>query len=269
EQWAAFYFDFEVAPLFRERGLKSKIFGEAFSLAESSGIGLHYFYCALDDLAAVDFLRNQIGGEPVGSYHTLRWPVYRKKRTRRNFASASAGEVHETYLRECGPFDFYSNPLENGKLPGYVASFSGEKAGCSIWSNEELLPERVVSTSVLTRIAREVISYRPFDLFSWPRLPAPGGLIKRWFLFDFWAENPDSAVDLMCRINNLGLEKGIDSCEVVHQTDQSWVGELRAAAPILFSPVRSFTLLLKSKEGGMQPLIYPYVDVRDLAGNRG
>ncbi len=268
EQWAAFYFDFMVAPLFRERGLRSKIFGEAFSLAEASGVALHYTYCALEDFASVDFLRNQIGAEPVGSCHTLRWPVYRKKRTKREFLSADVAEVHEAYLRECGPFDFYSNPLENGKLPGYVASFSGEDAGCSIWSNGEILPERVVSNSILTRIAREAISYRPLDLFSWPRVPAPGDLIKKWFLFDFWAGNPDSAVELMYRVNNLALEKGIDSCEVVHQTDQAWIGELRAVAPIFFSPVHSFTLILKSKEGAMQPLVYPYVDVRDLAGNR-
>jgi GNAT superfamily N-acetyltransferase len=262
---AAFGFDLRVHPELRGQGLAPCLFAAAlrWGLARAD---LAYTYVMAGNAAAAR-LALRFGIE-VGGYTYLVLPVLHRREARLRPANASTQEVHAEMRRVAGPFDFYADPLGEGRAPGHVASWllripSG-LAGCSAWDNRAILAEVVESLPVPFRLARHVLAAWPLRRWSWPRIPEPGEELRSWYLFDVFATGAEPARELLRAVNAAAAEAGIDWLYLAHGTGESWVGALRAEVPRPFAPLVPYRLIMTCRDAPPPRIGRLYVDIRDL-----
>ncbi len=94
-------------------------------------------------------------------YDCLIWPVFRRRKVLRSSQMVGAEEVHQALLRVFSPFGFYTDPFANGHMQGHKFSLLNEAAGCSIWSNQEILEEKVERVQPFYRWAGHAFSLWP------------------------------------------------------------------------------------------------------------
>jgi GNAT superfamily N-acetyltransferase len=132
-------------------------------------------------------------------------PVYRLRRGAGQCQSARFAEVHDAYLRN-RPREFVTS-LPGEKLLGLAGSVvrtDGMDAGCSLWTNENLLAEEVLRVPRTFRALRPVVTcLRPF--VNLPRVPRSGEVFRSWFIFDMFAESDRAALGLLAAVNNRAL----------------------------------------------------------------
>ncbi|HSB62990.1 MAG TPA: GNAT family N-acetyltransferase, partial [Thermoanaerobaculia bacterium] len=159
---AAFLFDFRVRPELRGLAI-GRTLAEALLAWAAPRSELAYTYAMGDNPAAA-----RVGlllGSDAGGYSYLAYPSFRERPFAGRLSSASMAEVHGHKRRAAGPWDFYANPLAEGRAAGHVGSWLLEGpdglAGCSAWSNRGILEEVVVSLPLGLRLARRAVAALP------------------------------------------------------------------------------------------------------------
>ncbi len=263
---AGFFFDARVHPEVRRKGIGRRLAQAAYdwSMGEAS---FAYTYTLAENRVAARLVR-LFGGVDVGGYAYLVYPCHRKREPGCAPRPATFEEVHAALMAHPPPFDLYSNPRcepgRGGYLASWIADRKGEKAGCSIWSNEQILAEVIERVPLAVRLAGSVSGLPFVRSYPWPAFPRPGRVIRSWYLFDFFATDRDLARGLMRHVANQAREQGIEFCYLAHDPREPWVDALRSDVPRLFSPVIPYRMLMRSRSGGPPDLDRIYVDVRDL-----
>jgi hypothetical protein len=145
-------------------------------------------------------------------------------------------------------------------MRGHVASFAVEGAGCSVWTNAELLAEEVVRLPLPLRVlARLGAAVRP--LVRFPEVPKPGETVRSWFLYDLYATSADALGQLLDAVNDAALERDRVVLYLLLQDTDPLLEWARAARRLAFSfPYR----LLARGSRVPHPGDRVYLDIRDL-----
>ncbi len=262
---AAFGFDLRVHPSFRHRGLGRRLFRWALDWGMEHA-DLAYTYAVAGNRPALEIATSQ--GGIAGGYAYLVYPVHRKLATGRPLAPAGLAEVHAEMRRVEGPFDFYCDPLLEGRMPGHVASWlcgrGLSRAGCSAWSNRGILGEVVESLPLSLRLLGRALEAPPLRRLHLPRIPRPGEELRSWYLFDFFSTDEGVARDLVRGVAGEALDRGIEWLYLPFGLDDPRLGSLRADVPRLFAPTVGYRLVVHRPGGMPEPIERLYVDVRDL-----
>jgi predicted N-acetyltransferase YhbS len=188
-------------------------------------------------------------------------PVYKKFRVEDYSCSTSSLQVHEQYLRSNPDKEFLPG-FNPEKLTGYVGSFIQKKrnAGCSIWTNENILAEQVMRIPTYMEILR--ILSGPLRFFwKLPSIPKSGQILRSWFLFDLFAENPQSLRALLHAAANSALDQEKNFLYLLLQNSDPLLKWIRQ------SKLKNFTfpyLLLARGSICPSPEENIYIDIRDL-----
>lgn len=263
---ASFFFDARVHPDSRGRGIARRL-GRLCTEWGLARAEFGYTYTLADNRIARG-AAEVLGGVISGGYSYLVYPCFRRRPVASAIERSSFEETHAALLASSPPFDFYANPGCREGLGGYVGSWlltSGrQRAGCSAWSNQDILAERIESVPAAVSLAGRLSRLPLVSRASWPHIPAPGEVLRSWYLFDFFATEPPMARDLLRHVAAEAMERGIDYCHIPHDPRASWVAAARADVPKLFAPVVPYVLLVKTPSGDPLPFDRTYVDVRDL-----
>lgn len=120
-----------------------------------------------------------------------------------------------------------------GRMRGHVGSFAVEGAGCSVWTNADLLAEEVVRLPLpLWALGRLQSALRP--LVSLPEVPGPGETVRSWFLHDLYADSADALRRLLNAVNDSALERGRVVLYLLFQDTDPVLGWTRAARRLAF-----------------------------------
>ena len=251
-------YDLRIHPQFRKYGT-AKTLTEAVIKSFGTEIDCNYTFVAAQNERALGFVKRSFGAQVIIPFVYFIIPVYRKT-VSVTMQNDSAEYVHNAFLQHNEKLQFVP-PFKTEKLLGYVKSLSlGNIAGCSIWTNENLLAEQVVNLpwqlsalSVLQKMINPVIST--------PKIPKKNEILKSWFLFDLFANNEKSLMNMIRSISNSAYEQGKDYLYVFLQKDSPMCLMLSQL------PVKMFTLpyyyLARGKHiPNASDMIY--ADIRDL-----
>ncbi len=143
-------------------------------------------------------------------------PVYKRFKAGDTSGSTSSLLVHEQYLRANPDAEFLPG-FDPGKLTGYVDSFLHKEkhTGCSIWTNEHILAEQVMRIPAYMEVLR--ILSGPLRMFwKLPSIPKTGQILQSWFLFDIFADNPQSFRSLLQAVINSALDQEKDFIYILY-----------------------------------------------------
>jgi GNAT superfamily N-acetyltransferase len=262
---AAFFFDHRVHPDFRGRHIGTRLARELYALTQDAS--MIYGYIVADNAEARRLAVSRSTHSTSG-YGYLVFPTFRRRPVRETASEVGLAEAHAALLRAVPPFDFYTDPTQGGSTRGHAASFivrrGSHVAGCSAWDNGEILAEVMTALPWKLRALRALFGLAPSAL-ALPHVPAPGEKLRSWYLFDFFATDPELGRELLRHVNNAALERGIDYGYVIHLPSDPWLGALRKELPRAFAPIVSYRMFARFRQGGPFPAIErPYIDVRDV-----
>jgi hypothetical protein len=263
---ASFFFDLRVHPDFRGFRLSRRVSRPAFDwgLARSDFV---YFYAVSGNVAPPHIART-VGMAKLGGYAYLVYPAYRRLPVEGRPERVSFQEAHAALLDASPPFDFYADPGCQPGVGGYLESWLLRKdrdvAGCSVWTNREILGEVVEAVPRAFRWTGALLRAPLLRRVRLPHIPRPGEELASWYLFDFFATHPALARSLLRHLAARALDEGIDYCHVPHQPGAPWVEAARSDVPRPFSPILSYALVGRTATGETPRLERVYVDVRDL-----
>jgi len=189
-------------------------------------------------------------------------PVYKKRKEQANWKSETAKNVHDAFLKRKKSLEFLS-VFNEVKLAGHVMSLElkGQaRAGCSIWTNEELLAEQVTRIPFRLKVVR-VLSRLLKPVIKFPHIPAKDEIMPSWFLFDLHAEDVRSLRSLLAAVNNQALARGRTYLYILFQDTDPLLQQMRDAG------LRHFTFPYRFLARGRA---FPrksdciYIDIRDL-----
>jgi hypothetical protein len=145
-------------------------------------------------------------------------------------------------------------------MHGHVASFAVEGAGCSVWTNADLLAEEVVRLPLpLRTLGRLQSALQP--LVPLPEVPKPGETVRSWFLHDPYADSADALRRLLDAVNDAALEQDRVVLYLLFQDTDPLLEWTRAARRLAFTfPYR--LLARGSRVPHRDDRLY--LDVRDL-----
>lgn len=262
---AGYFYDLRVDPEFRS--LKLKIAKTmCLRITERISARADFVYCmiAARNLRALHLVKRYYEARVIIPFKFLVNPVYKKKKTRGPVEVVDFMNAHERFLRHSPGLDFYCTP-DPGRLPGYVGSFLSEsplgEAGCSVWSNKDILGERIECVPKRYERIRGVFeAVSPF--LKTPHIPEKGETLDSWHLFDFYATTPASARELFCQINNSALRENKSYIYLPIQENEDFFPDLKKCC-WRFSPVIDYFVLANGKEVP-QKNAKIYIDIRDL-----
>ncbi len=268
---AGFFYDGRVDPEFRGRYLAVQVLRDGGEDCRKNGVETLYSFCVADN-PAVPPQMQKIGLFQTGFYYYLVWPVFRRFKVdpRVSLSYPEGREVFDFAQKANGPSEFQGLPYSDGILRGYRKSYRvdgpGGMAGCSIWSNEGILEERVISLPRIYGPMARVQSLPGIDRLPLPRIPRSGELLSSWYVYDFFAASAESTVELMKRVNAEAQACGVRFCYLVcPRLDLPWVRRLGAVLPRIFSPFVAYRLLSNLVPGeGVSPVLGVDPDIRDL-----
>ncbi len=262
---AGYFYDLRVDPEFRS--LKLKI-GKTMCLRITERISAKadFVYCmiAARNLRALHLVRRYYEARAIIPFKFLVNPVYKKKRTRGAVEVVDLVDAHERFLKNNPKRDFYC-PADPARLPGYVRSYRSDsslgEAGCSVWSNKEILGERIDSIPKKYRRIRSVFkAVSPF--VKTPHIPEKGEVLDSWHLFDFYATSPASAEELFYQINNAAFKENKSYIYLPLQESEDFFPALERCC-WRFSPHLEYVILANGKDVPKKNSKI-YIDIRDL-----
>jgi ribosomal protein S18 acetylase RimI-like enzyme len=262
---AGYFYDLRVDPDYRSLRMKiAKKMCKQIAKRISLKADLVYCMIAARNLRALHLIRRYYEAKVIIPFKFLVNPVYKKRRAKGLIKVVDFGEAHERFLRCNLNRNFYCSPNVMGLL-GYVRSyrlesFSGE-AGCSIWSNKEILGERIESVPKKYETIRSVLKVAS-SLMNTPHIPEKGESLDSWHLFDFYASTPASARELFLQINNAALQHNKTYIYLPLQESEDYFSVLKKCC-WKFSPVIDYFVLANGKELP-QKNSKIYIDIRDL-----
>lgn len=255
----AYLYDLRVHPDYRKHGIALRIIK---ALCEDIGPNIECIYTLIagENERALGLARRIYGlhTEMPLTYAII--PVYKKFREEEGYRFTNASEVHEEYLT-MNPDVQFIPAFDETRLPGYVSSIVLQKGGggCSIWTNENLLKEQVVSIPLHLRILSTLT--KPLRLFlKLPYIPQRGETIRSWFLFDFYAANTKSARNLLTAVNNIALNHDRTFLYLLLQSNNPILEFIRESGKVYTIP---YFFLAKGQNTPSETESI-YIDIRDL-----
>jgi ribosomal protein S18 acetylase RimI-like enzyme len=253
-------YDLRVHPDFRKFGLARKL-TDAVMHYFPDRIDSYYTYVAGQNERAHAFVKRGIGAQVMIPLTYVIIPVYKKQHRVPEHNNVSMDEIHNLYHINNPEVEYFTDP-DPVRLIGYVGSVKlrDDKAGTSIWTNENILAEQVIGLPNRLKIMR-LMQKIAAPIVKLPRMPGIGETLKSWLLFDFFAMDEQSLRRLLRIVNNLALNSGKDFIYILLQNNNPLLEMLQ------HSPLRMFTLpyifMAKGKE---LPDCddHIYIDIRDL-----
>ena len=261
---AAFLFDLRVHPSLRGRGIGQRLSSEAIAwgLRRSE---MAYTY-TMSDNRVVSYMSALFGATDVGSYCYSVIPTRRALPARIQPARSCFREVHEAMRGVSGRFDLYADPAAAMEGSGYVASWmarsGGAVAGCSAWTNREILAEVVESVPWPFRVVRSLDRAFPRVGHRFPRIPRDGEVLSSWYLFDSFSTDATLGRDLLRHVASEARGRGVDYLYLSHSPGDAHAQAARRDQ--LISPLIPYRLLARRRDGATPRIGRFYVDVRDL-----
>lgn len=255
----AFYFDLRVHTAFRRQGIAQQLGWAAKKWSVENGAKYHYLYC-VDDNVAMKSISAIVNGVEVGGYDLLIWPVYKYFSQSTVLLENNAKAIHDECVRTNGPYDFYTNPMQEDRLAGYISSYRFNSAGCSLWSNKGILEELIEKIPRRLSLLGWIMRRWPVNVLRLPHVPKRGDVMKSLYVFDLYARDQSDGVSLIQQINNMAIDLGYEYLYIIDPPGKGLVDVLREQVPKVFSPKMRFSLLSHSSE----LLSKIYVDIRDL-----
>jgi ribosomal protein S18 acetylase RimI-like enzyme len=262
---AGYFYDLRVDPDYRSLRIKiAKKMGMQIAKRISLKADLIYCMIAARNLRALHLIRRYSEAKVIIPFKFLVNPVYKKRRARGLIKVVDFGEAHERFLRHNPNRNFYCSPNLMSLL-GYVRSYrlesSSGEAGCSIWSNKEILGERIESIPKKYETIRSVLKVAsPF--MKTPHIPEKGESLDSWHLFDFCASTPASARELFLHINNAAFQHNKTYIYLPLQESEDFFPVLKKCC-WKFSPVVDYFVLANGKALPRKNAKI-YIDIRDL-----
>ncbi len=189
-------------------------------------------------------------------------PVYKVRRDEKPCEVSDPDEIHGAYLEQNPGIEFLP-AFNRNKLSGYVTSLrlrNPVRAGCSVWTNENILAEQVTripsSLKILGAVSRLLKRW-----IKLPHIPVPNEIVRSWFLFDLYAEDLQSFLGLLAGLNNLALANGRTYLYLLLQNSDPLFKMLRASGFKHFS--FPYLFLAKGKAFPHETDSI-YIDIRDL-----
>jgi len=262
---AGYFYDLRVDPLFRSSAMNiAKKMCSHITERISSKADLVYCLVAAHNPRALRLINRYHKAGVIIPFKYVVNPVYKKRKTGGLIKDLSFQENHERFLSHNRDRDFYCTP-ELGRMRGYVASYrletSSGEAGCSVWSNKEILGERIERIPKKYRMFQRALkAASPF--VKTPQIPVKGETLDSWHLFDFYASTPGSARELFLHLNNTALEQKKKYVYLPVQENEDFFPILKKCC-WKFSPDINYFILVDGKELP-QKNAKIYIDIRDL-----
>jgi len=262
---AGYFYDLRVDPEYRglKLGITTKMCSQIIERISSKS-DLIYSLVAAQNIRALKLIKRDYEPRVMIPFKYLVNPVYKKRRVRGTVAEASLEETHEVYLKYNPDLDFACS-LDRERLMGYVKSFrlesSSGEAGCSVWSNKDILGERIERIPKKYLRLQQVLKLIS-PIMKTPHIPRPGEILDSWYVFDFYASTPASARELFLQTNNAALGYGRKYLYLPIQEDQDFFPVMKRCC-WKFSPVIDYFILANGQELP-RTRARIYIDIRDL-----
>ncbi|MFQ5798493.1 MAG: GNAT family N-acetyltransferase [Bacteroidota bacterium] len=258
---AAYIYDLRVHPDYRNYGLAKRL-ASAVLADIGQSVDCIYTLIAGQNERAIGLARRSFGAMVVLPLIYAVLPVYKRLRNEEDHRFRNASRVHEMYLKRNRCIEFVPQ-FDEKKLHGYVASVSLgnlEEGACSIWTNENLLAEQVVTVPVYFRILRVMSTpLRPF--LKMPSIPMSDEIVRSWYLFHFYATNQRSARNLIATVNNFAVTHDKKFLYILLQShDPALVLIRRSGCPVFTFP---YLLFAKGQKIPCQS-DKVYLDIKDV-----
>jgi hypothetical protein len=258
---AAYMYDARVHPDFRKKGVSLRLAHACFEHVGTAADCIYTWVAGQNERCLKPATR-LLGMKRLEPFTYVVFPVFKRRRVNAEWCDASAGETHENYLRHNGNMDFIPD-FDERSLLGFVSSIKLSNSGscaCSIWTNEGLLEEQVVSIPQIYRLIRAVARpLRPWmDL---PHIPKPAEILRSWFLFDFSAEESKDAKKLISIVNNLALKENRQFLYLLLQDNSPLLRDMRKSGLWFYTFPYCFLAKGPMTPGPGDKI---YVDIRDL-----
>jgi ribosomal protein S18 acetylase RimI-like enzyme len=184
-------------------------------------------------------------------------PVYRHRGVQ-SVAHVDPAQVRSRHLAAVRPTFLPAYRPE--RMNGYVKSVAVQGAGCSIWTNADLLAEEVVRLPLSLRALSVLHTLlRPIALL--PEVPHPGEVIRSWFLYDVYAESRDALGHLLDAVTNIALDHQRTVLYLLLPDDDPLLAWVQYARRLVFTfPYR----FIARGHRVPNPSDRIYLDVRDL-----
>lgn len=257
---AAYVYDLRVHPDYRNQGVGKRL---ASSLLSEIEPGTHcaYIFVSGENRIALKMAQERFGAQVVVPLTYAILPVYKSFEEIVSFRDAGVLEVNEAFLRLNRGIEFVS-PLDESRLLGYVKSviLDSGMAGCSIWSNENLLAEEVVKLPAYFRLMKIAGSlFGPF--LKVPSIPGPSESIPSWHLFDVFARDADHLHRLCKAVVNYALSQDRTVLYLLRQRNDPLFTWLKHSGLKMFTFPYFFLARGDMMPRGTDRI---YIDVRDL-----
>lgn len=257
---ALYGYDLRVHPEFRRQGI-GRTLGEA--QIEDLGKNADCIYTLVhgQNKRAYSLVSQYFSPDVVIPLTYVVLPVYKRSRGKNRCHFSAPLQIHQRYLSNNGQREFLPE-FSPDKLLGHVDSLSvqGRSAGCSIWTNENILAEQLMRIPSLFNLLRLMCG--PLRVFcDLPVIPKPGEILQSWFLYDLYADDRANFQKLIQAVNHLALDYHKDFLYILLQeTDPllKWIKSLK---------LRAFTfpyLFLAKGDICPSPTDSIYIDIRDL-----
>jgi GNAT superfamily N-acetyltransferase len=257
---AAYMYDLRVHPDYRKKGVSFQLTRALFDDIGGQADCLYTWIAGENDRCLLP-ARRLFGMKTVIPFTYAVFPIYRKKKIPADFTFSNAETTRRAYLDRSSPVELVPD-FGAGRYPGYVTSIvlKTGKAGCSVWTNENLLEEQVVSVPRRYRLGRALTTpLRPF--FDLPWIPKPNDTIPSWFLFDFSAADLNGAIALLTVVNNMAYEKGRKTMYLLLQNNSPLLAAIRKLNFWMFAFPYCFLAKGTAVPDSSETV---YVDIRDL-----
>jgi ribosomal protein S18 acetylase RimI-like enzyme len=258
---ALYVYDLRVHPAHRKTGVGKRL---ADVLIDDLGRNADCIYTLINgqNEKALGLARRYFLPEVIIPLTYALIPVYKERREKTLWKFSGAAENHDAYLRQNPDLEFLP-AFNRRRLTGHVASLmleSPERAGCSVWTNEDILAEQVIRLPSFLRalgMANRLLG----RWFRLPHIPAQGEIIRSWFLFDLWADDAQSLAGLLAVVNNQALADRRSYLYILLRENDRLLMRLRGSGLKVFSLPYLFLAKGQSMPRETDAI---HIDIRDL-----
>lgn len=255
-----YLYDLRIHPDYRHHGI-AKHLNNAIVDSFGMSVDCYYSFIAGQNTRAIEIAVKGFGAKVVIPFTYMIFPVYKEITLKSQYEITTAAEIHNNFMKCNKSLEFVPD-FDKKNLAGFVTGFKNKNNsnGSSIWTNENLLCERIERIPLHFQIYRNISTIiRPF--IKLPIIPKKYEILRSWFLFDFNIENVHSAHQLLCHLNNFALREGKTFLYILLQNNDPNLLLLKQAGLKYFKLPYFFLAkgsILPQKDKKI------YVDIRDL-----
>ena len=256
-----YLYDLRVHPNYRKQGIGTYLLQTAINEIGKE-TDCTYTLVAGENESALNLSKFLTGSTVSIPLTYLVIPVNKKHSGKNEYQTVSANDTHDRYFKLNNDIEFLPE-FDEKKLLGFVSSIAIGKtadAGCSMWTNENLLAEQVVSVPFYYRLMK--ILPAPLRQFmNLPYIPKPTDTILSWFLFDFYAKDEKSAGNLLATVNHIALNQNRQYFYMLLQNNNPLLTFIKKSYNKTYTFPYLFLALGRLVPSQKEKL---YIDIRDL-----